>query len=71
MQDYEAKRARYNSFIKTDLGQAFLKFDNAVINYWRMHNDDSISDKRLRELADKERQAREEFLAILMKDMGV
>jgi hypothetical protein len=67
MNDFAERRAKYMAFTETPIGKAFVKFDHAVINYWRHDADDSISDKRMLKLSEEEGAARKEFLDLLME----
>jgi hypothetical protein len=68
--DWRAIRARYARFIATDLGKLYRAYDQATINYWRRDADDSVSDKRLKELDQLAREATNAFVAKLMELAG-
>jgi hypothetical protein len=65
--DWRAMRARYERFMATELGQLYRAYDKAVIEYWRRDADDSVSDKRLKELDQAAREATNAFVAKLME----
>jgi hypothetical protein len=70
-EDWRARRARYERFIATDLGKLYRAYDHAVIEYWRRDADDSVSDKRLKELDQLAREATNAFVAKLMELAGI
>lgn len=70
MIDFKAlseKNAKYRAFCETDLGAAFLAYENAMIAYWREDSNDRISYAKLSALDKASYEARERFLALLME----
>jgi 5-methylthioribose kinase len=55
----------FREWCQTDIGKAFLKFENTTARYWQMDNSETISDRRLSELDNAMKEARKEFLAFL------
>jgi hypothetical protein len=69
--DWREMRARYERFMATELGRLYRAYDQATINYWRRDADDSVSNKRLKELDQIAREATNAFVAKLMELAGV
>ena len=51
-------RAEHAAFASTDVGRAFLDFENALAGYWQLDGQEHVSDKRLNAAADKADRAR-------------
>jgi hypothetical protein len=65
--EWRAQRERYEAFMATDLGKLYRAHDHALIDYWRRDADDSVSDRRLKELDAICREATNAFVAKLME----
>jgi hypothetical protein len=70
-EDWRAMRARYERFRATELGKLYTAYDHATIAYWRMDANETVSDKRLRELDEAARAASNAFVAKLMELAGI
>ena len=71
IEDWKARRARYDAFAATELGKLFIAYRNAVQCYWQQDGNDSISNKRLNELANKERETEKALTDKLMEIANV
>ena len=60
------KSEEWNKFYNTELGKSFAKYESATISYWRVDADENISMKKLNELDNKMKEARKNFLKLLM-----
>jgi hypothetical protein len=69
--DWRVMRARSERFLATELGQLYHAYDQATFNYWRRDADDSVSNKRLKELDQIACEATNAFVAKLMELAGV
>jgi hypothetical protein len=67
---WRAMRARYERFMATDLGKLYRAYDQATVEYWRRDANDNVSDKRLKELDARCREATNVFVAKLMELAG-
>jgi hypothetical protein len=70
-EEWRALRQRYEAFMATDLGKLYRAYDHALIEYWRRDADDSVSDRRLKELDEICRETTNAFVAKLMEIAGV
>ena len=71
LNEWWAKRDRYEKFSGTELGTLYRAHEHAMINYWRRDAVDNVPAKRLRELDARNREATDAFVAKLMELAGV
>lgn len=57
-------------WLDTPLGKAMHKYEQATIQYWRKDSDETVSNKRLRELDDAWKAAKKEFKELLWKTVN-
>lgn len=73
--ELNARRETFKQFTQTSLGQAFLRFDQALAKAWQVDTEagwrDNISDKKLTEVWDREKEARKALLEILYPLAGI
>ena len=62
---WQQRAAKEREWQQTPLGAAFCKFERATQRYWQQDSNEHISHKRLTELDDASRKAREEFMLLL------
>lgn len=66
-----AHQRRAREFAETEVGKAFLRFENAHLRYWQQDSNDHISDRRLRELDEAANKARAALVALLRPLAGL
>ena len=62
---FKEKQEQWNKFVDTEIGKAFVRFENATINYWRVDSNENVSMKKLNKLDAECKEAKEEFLKLL------
>jgi hypothetical protein len=59
------QNAKTREWQTTEIGTAFIRFENAMASYWQNDQSKIISERRLRELDNKMQETRKEFLLLL------
>ena len=63
--DLHGKARAEREWAQTEIGKAFVRFENAHSRYWQNDGNDRISDRRLRELHEAAEAARCKFLILV------
>jgi hypothetical protein len=62
--DWHERFAREREWLSTPEGQAFNKYEGALIAYWQADGNEGVGDRRLKALDEACKTARVEFLKL-------
>ena len=70
-EDWHVRRKRFDAFMATELGQLYRAYEMALIAYWRIDADDSVSQNKMMELDRITKENTHAFVTKLMELAGV